>query len=88
MVAAESDPKTRRMSLWRIVSRFVAMSAESLASPQPGSSASSIRSYVGSFTRAVLPEIWATIVLIIRALSRSFWTTKAGRTLAPPDVYG
>ena len=44
----------------------------SLASPHPGSAASSIRCCVGSLTRAVLPEIWATIVFVIRALSRSF----------------
>ena len=43
IVVAESDPKTRRISLWCIVSRFVAMSAESLASPHPGSAANSIR---------------------------------------------
>jgi hypothetical protein len=32
----------------------------------------SITRRLGSFTRAKLPEIWATIVFVIRALSRSF----------------
>jgi len=48
------------------------MSAESLAISHSGSAASSIRCCVASFTREVLPEIWATIVFVIRALSRSF----------------
>jgi hypothetical protein len=48
----------------------------------------SIRCCDASLTRVVFPEIWATTVFAIRALSRSFWTTRGGRTLAPPAVNG
>jgi hypothetical protein len=57
------------------------MSAESLAISHSGSAASSIRCCVASFTREVLPEIWATIVFVIRALSRS-----CGREFLPVSL--
>src|SRR5262249_46640085 len=43
-----------------------------------------INNCVGSRERRVTLVIWATIVLARRALSRSFWMTSTGRTLATP----
>ena len=79
-----SDPRTRRISLWCIVSRFVAMSAKSLASPHPGSAASSIKCCVASFTRVVLPEIWGDDRLRHPGVVSVILNDQSGRTLGTP----
>ncbi len=83
---AERWPSERRIFRCSIVKRFAQLTTESSNNPAawPSGLAAEINNWVASPARPVRLVIMATTVFVNRRLSRSFWTTSAGRTFARP----